>query len=95
MSLNINKWFKLLEQKDMKVNILSKKQTARLNTVPSHSKSFEYNGRAVEIECGEMKQILHDGIFERMFNQFLKPSSAVDFLKHTFSEGKKNLNKNK
>ncbi|WP_144559737.1 hypothetical protein [Bacillus thuringiensis] len=95
MSLDINKWFKLLEQKDMKVNILSKKQTVRLNTVPSHSKSFEYNDQAVEIECGEMKQILHDGIFERMFNQFLKPSSAVDFLKHTFLEGKKDFNKNK
>ncbi|WP_095021983.1 hypothetical protein [Bacillus thuringiensis] len=79
----------------MKVNTLSKKQTAKINTVPSHSKSFEYNGSAIEIECGEIKQILHDGIFERMFNQFLKPSSAVDFLKHTFSEAKKKYNESK
>jgi hypothetical protein len=87
MTLDIKKWLKMFEEKNVNVKLLSKKETARLNNVPSHLKAFEYNGQAIELEQGDIKQILYDGIFERMFNQFLKPSSAVEFLTHTITEG--------
>jgi hypothetical protein len=86
MSLDIKKWFEMLEKKNLKVNLLTKKETARLNTVPGHSKSFEYNGHAIEIQYKDIKQILHGGIFERMFNQFVRPSSICDFIKYGLSE---------
>ncbi|MBT2682785.1 hypothetical protein J7E42_04040 [Bacillus sp. ISL-37] len=89
LTLDIYKWFEMFEKKGVKVHLLSKKETARRNTVPSHSKVFEYNGQAIEFEYGNMKQIISGGMFERMFNQFLNPSSAVDFIKHTLTEGEK------
>ncbi|MED1794990.1 hypothetical protein P4V54_20145 [Brevibacillus nitrificans] len=87
MSLNINEWLKMFERKNAVVRLLSKKETARLNNTPNHLKAFEYNGQAIEIEHSNIKQIIHDGIFERMFNQFLTPSSAVDFLIQANSAG--------
>ncbi|PAD35837.1 hypothetical protein, partial [Terribacillus saccharophilus] len=85
ISLDIKKWFNILEEKGLKVNLLTKKQTAKLNNVPSQLKSFEYNGQAIEIQYGEIKQILHDGIFERMFNQCVRPASLADFIKYGLS----------
>ncbi|MEH6940020.1 hypothetical protein V7056_19575, partial [Bacillus sp. JJ664] len=92
MSLNAKKWFEILERKNLKVNLLTKKQTAKLNAVPSHSKSFEYNGQAIEIQYEGIKQILHDGMFERMFNQFVTPSSIGEFIKHGLTEVAKSNN---
>lgn len=82
MSLDIDKWLKMFEDKEVNVNILSKKQTARFNTTQVHSKVFEHKGQAIEIEYKNVKQMLSDGIFERMFNQFLRPSSAIEFFKY-------------
>jgi hypothetical protein len=87
MSLNIQAWLKMFEGKNVNVRLMSKKETARLNNTPSHLKAFEYNGQAIEIEQDNIKQIIHGGIFERMFNQFQKPSSLVDFLSITLDEG--------
>ncbi|MCG3797043.1 hypothetical protein LT343_27505 [Bacillus toyonensis] len=86
MSLDIKKWFEILESKGLKVKLLTKKQTARMNTVPNHSKAFEYKGQAIEVKYGEVSQILFDGIFERMFNQLVRPSSIGDFIKHGLSK---------
>ncbi|MEM5011888.1 hypothetical protein WKH57_14285 [Niallia taxi] len=88
MSLDVRKWFEILESKDLEVKLLTKKQTARMNTVPDHSKAFEYNGQAIEVKFGGISQILFDGIFERMFNQFVRPSSMGDYLKQGLSSAK-------
>lgn len=82
MSLDIDKWLKMFEHKGVKVTALTKKQTARFNTTHVHSKVFEHKGQAIEIEYSNIKQVLSDGIFERMFNQFLRPSSAIEFFKY-------------
>ncbi|PKQ89425.1 hypothetical protein CXK86_20480 [Paenibacillus sp. BGI2013] len=88
MSLNIHAWLKKFEGKNVNARLLSKKETAKFNNTPKHSKAFEYNGQAIEIEQGNIKQIVFGGIFERMFNQFQKPSSLVDFISMTLDKGK-------
>lgn len=80
MTLDIHAWLEKFKEKNANVRLMSKKETARINTKTKYFKSFEYNGQAIEIEKDNIKQIIHDGAFERMFNQFQKPSSVVDFL---------------
>lgn len=87
MSLNMDNWLSMFKKKGAKVRLLSKKETARLNTKSKELKVFEYNGQAIEIENDGCKQLIADGIFERMFNQLQLPSSLVDYLIHSNKAG--------
>jgi len=81
MALDFNKWLEMLKEAGVKVELLSRKETERLNKVPDIQKPFEYQGKAIQIEYDGIKEILGGGIFEKMFNQFFRPTSIIDFIR--------------
>ena len=81
MALDFNKWIEILESEGIEVELLSQKVTRRYNTVPSPQRVFEYNGQAIKIKYNGFEEILAGGLFEKMFNQFFKPTSVIEFIK--------------
>ncbi|WP_252504050.1 hypothetical protein [Sporosarcina sp. Marseille-Q4943] len=81
MSLDFNKWISMLKKANINVRLLTKKETERINKVPDIIKPFEYNGQAIQIEYEGGVETLGGGIFEKMFNQFFRPTSIIEFIK--------------
>lgn len=81
MSIDFEKWIKMLITAEVNVKLLTQKETEKINKVPNIVKPFEYKGQAIQIEYQGITEILGGGIFEKMFNQFFKPTSIIEFLK--------------
>ncbi|AEY64881.1 hypothetical protein [Clostridium sp. BNL1100] len=81
MCLDIEKWLEKMSEYGITYKILSKKETARINS-NSDIKAFEYKGQAIEITYEATSGLLYDGIFSRMFYELTTPKSLIKFLIH-------------
>ncbi|EGD46740.1 hypothetical protein Cpap_1279 [Ruminiclostridium papyrosolvens DSM 2782] len=85
MCLDIEKWLKQMSEYGITHKILSKKETAHINS-NSDIKAFEYKGQAIEITYEGTSGLLYDSIFSRMFYELTKPKSLIKFLIHMRKE---------
>ncbi len=79
MSIDIEKWFQMLEQDGCNVCRLSKKETNTVNSRMKGKKSvFLIDDQGVQIKKDGKELILGDGMFSRIFTAFITPSTAKD-----------------
>lgn len=76
MVLDIEQWLETLRKDGCTVKWMSKKETARVNSkLKGSNKMFDIDGQGIVVEKDGMKLQIGQGIFSRLFTNFITPSS--------------------
>lgn len=76
ITLDIEQWLETLRKDGCTVKWMSKKETARVNSkLKGSNKMFDIDGQGIVVEKDGMKLQIGQGIFSRLFTNFITPSS--------------------